>query len=185
MPERHLTLWGIVARTTVVHTITYFAVGFLAFTLFDYSERFADPGLRGYMRQTDDPLVMAGVLFQPIRGALFGVVLYLLREVLFRRSGWWIAWVTLAVVGIISPFGPAPASIEGLIYTKLPVTGLWGGLLEVLTQSFLLSVLTFHWVTHPDKRWLSRLYIALFVITLGLPTLGLLSRPATPDAEGG
>ena len=178
MQDRPLTLPGIAARAAVVHTLTYFAVGILALNLFDYSEKFADPGLRSYMRQTDDPLVMAGVLFQPIRGALFGAVFYLLREVLFRRHGWWIAWATLVVVGIVSPFGPAPGSIEGLIYTKLSMRSLWGGILEVLTQSLLLSVLTFHWVNHPEKRWLTRVLVTLFVIALGLPVIGLLSLQA-------
>ena len=66
-----LTLGGIAARTVVVHTVTYFAVGFTAFKLFHYSKKFADPALSSLMRQTDDPLVQAGVLFQPIRGILF------------------------------------------------------------------------------------------------------------------
>ena len=38
-----LTLWGIVARTAVVHTLTYFAVGLTAFRLFNYSTKFTDP----------------------------------------------------------------------------------------------------------------------------------------------
>jgi uncharacterized membrane protein len=172
-----LTLRGAVARTAVVHTLSYFAVGLLAFTVFDYSQRFADPVLRDYMRQTSDPLVMAGVLFQPIRGALFGTVFYLLRDVLFRRGGWWITWVTLVVIGIVSPFGPAPGSIEGVIYTKLPIGAIWGGLIEVVVQSFVLSTLLFHWVIHPEKRWLSWLLTGLFIVALGLPILGLLSQP--------
>jgi hypothetical protein len=173
------TLRGLVARTAVVHTLTYFAVGLLAFTVFDYSRRFAEPGLREYMRQTDHPLVMAGVLFQPIRGALFGIVFYLLRDVLFRRRGWWVTWVSLVVIGIVSPFGPAPGSIEGLIYTKVSIGALWGGLVEVVVQSFLLSTLLFYWVNHPRKRWLSGLLIVLFIVALALPALGLLSGPGT------
>jgi hypothetical protein len=172
-----LSLRGIVARTAVVHTLSYFAVGLLAFTVFDYSQRFADPVLRDYMRQTSDPLVMAGVLFQPMRGALFGAVFYLLRDVIFRRGGWWITWVTLVVIGIVSPFGPAPGSIEGLIYTKVPIGAVWGGLIEVVVQSFVLSALLFHWVMHPEKRWLSWLLTVLFIVALGLPALGLLSQP--------
>ena len=173
------TLRGLVLRTAVVHTLTYFAVGFLAFTVFDYSQSFADPGLRDYMRQTSDPLVMAGVLFQPIRGALFGIVFYLLRDVLFRRGGWWVTWVTLVIIGIISPFGPAPGSIEGVIYTKLSIAAVWGGLIEVVVQSLLLSTLLFYWVTRPRKRWLDWLLIVLFIVALGLPALGLLSQPVS------
>jgi len=78
MNQKKLTLWGIVAKTTVIHTLTYFAIGLIAFALFNYSARFADPALSSFMRGADDPLVQAGVLFQPIRGALFGFVFYLL-----------------------------------------------------------------------------------------------------------
>jgi hypothetical protein len=168
------TFWGIALRTIVVHTVTYFAVGLLAFTLFDYTARFADPALSSLMRQTDDPLVAAGPLFQPIRGLLFGIVFYLLREVLFRRrDGWLVMWIMLVFVGILSTFGPAPGSIEGLIYTTLPIRGQLAGLGEVLLQSLLLSVVTFAWVRSSDRKWLNWLMGILFLIVLLLPALGL------------
>jgi hypothetical protein len=177
MHEKSPRLWEIVSKTTVIHTLTYFVVGLIAFSLFDYSERFADPALSSLMRSTDDPLVQAGVLFQPIRGILFGLVFYLLREVVFRqKNGWLIIWITLVVVGMISTFGTAPGSIEGLIYTKAAYEGLWGGQIEVLSQSFLFSVLTWYWVNHPEKRWLSWVFGIACFIALALPALGLLAR---------
>ena len=181
MNEIQLTLMGIIAKTVVIHTLTYFAVGLIAFSLFKYSERFADPALSSFMRPTDDPLVRAGVLFQPIRGALFGLVFYLLRDVLFRQNnGWLIMWITLVVIGIISTFGTAAGSIEGFIYTKLSYKkGLWGGLIEVLSQSFLLSVVTYYWVNHPGTVWLNWVLVILFFIALILPALGLLARRAS------
>jgi hypothetical protein len=177
MNEKQLTVWGIVSRSTVVHTLTYFTVGLVAFSVFNYTARFADPALSSLMRQTDDPLVQAGVLFQPIRGVLFGLVFYLLRDVLFRpKNGWLILWITLVVIGIISTFGTAPGSIEGLIYTKASLNGLWAGAVEVLSQSFLLSVVIYYWVKHPEKRWLNWVLGVLFFIALLLPALGLLAR---------
>ena len=126
--------------------------------------------LNSFMRQTNDPLTRAGILFQPIRGILFGFVFYLLRDVLFRRkNGWLIMWTTLIVIGILSAFAPAPSSIEGLIYTKVPLTkGRLGGLAEVLSQSFLLSAITYYWVNHPEKRWLTWVLGSLFLIALAL-----------------
>jgi len=181
MNEIQLTLMGIIGKTVVVHTLTYFVVGLIAFSLFKYSERFADPALSSFMRPTDDPLVRAGVLFQPIRGALFGLVFYLLRDVLFRQNnGWLIMWITLVVIGIISTFGTATSSIEGFIYTKLSYKkGLWGGLIEVLSQSFLLSVVTYYWVNHPGTVWINWVLVILFLIALILPALGLLARRAS------
>jgi hypothetical protein len=180
MNEKKLTLWGIVVKTTVVHTLTYFVMGLIALTLFNYTARFADPAVSSLMRQTDDPLVQAGVLFQPIRGVLFGLVFYLLRDVFFRqKNGWLIMWITLVVIGIISTFGTAPGSIESLIYTKASFIGLWVGEIEVLSQSFLLSVLTYYWVTHNEKRWMKWVLGILFCIALFLPALGLLARLAS------
>ncbi|MGD2165257.1 MAG: hypothetical protein PVH50_06990, partial [Anaerolineae bacterium] len=174
------TFWGIMLKTTVVHTVTYFAVGLLAFTVFDYSTRFADPGLSSLMRQTDHPLVAAGPLFQPIRGLLFGVVFYLLRAVVFgRRNGWLVMWVMLVFVGILSTFGPAPGSIEGLIYTTLPARGQLAGLTEVLLQSLLLSIVTHAWVRSPYRPWLNWLMSILFVIVMLLPALGLVLGQVT------
>jgi hypothetical protein len=168
---------SITLKTTTVHTFTYFIVGLIAYSLFDYSSSFADPALSTLMRQTDDPIVQAGVLFQPIRGILFGLVFYLLRDVLFRqKNGWLITWITLVVIGIYSTFGTAPGSIEGLIYTKVSFESLWGGGFEVLSQSLLLSVLTFYWVNHPEKKWLNWLFGILFFIAIILPALGLLAR---------
>jgi hypothetical protein len=175
MHSRRPTFWGITLRTIVVHTVTYFAVGLLAFTLFDYSTRFADPSLHGLMRQTDDPLVAAGPLFQPIRGFLFGIVFYMLRDALFRgRGGWFTMWVMLVLVGIFSTFGPTPGSVEGMIYTTLPITGQLFGLIEILLQSLLLSVITTYWVSHPRARWLNWVLGILFALVLILPSLGLL-----------
>lgn len=175
MRTKNLTARNILTKATVVHTLTYFLIGLLAYSLFNYSAELADPALSSLMRPTDDPLVQAGVLLQPIRGILFGLVFYLLRDVFFNhKNGWLVMWITLVVVGIFSTFGPAPGSIEGLIYTKQAFSGLWGGLVEVLSQSFLLAVLSFYWVNHPEKRWINWVLGILFIIALLLPALGLL-----------
>jgi hypothetical protein len=175
MHTRRPTFLGITLKTIVVHTVTYFAVGLLALTILDYTTWFADPSLSCFMRQTDDPLVAAGPLFQPIRGFLFGIVFYLLRDVLFRgRGGWFTMWAMLVLVGIFSTFGPTPGSVEGMIYTTLPIRGQLFGLIEVLLQSLLLSTITAFWVTHANLRWLNWVLGVLFIIVLLLPALGLL-----------
>jgi len=175
MSAARASLWGITLKSVVVHTVTYIIVGILASSLFDYASLFAEAGYSSFMRQMNDPLVTAGPLFQPIRGVLFGVVFYLLQDVLLWRSrGWLIAWVTLVFVGIFSTFGPAPGSIEGMIYTTFPVTRQLGGMVEVLVQSLLLSAVLFYWVNHLEKRWINWVLGALFVIGILLPALGLL-----------
>lgn len=166
------------AKTVVVHTVTYFFAGILAYTLGDYETAFSEPPLSYLMRPTSHPLVMAGPLFQPIRGVIFALALYPLRRVIFgEERGWLILWWLLLALGVLSTFGPAPGSVEGLIYTVIPPVDQLLGLWEVLLQSFLFSGVLFYWVRNPGKRWLNWTLGALFVILMILPVLGLLVTP--------
>jgi len=170
-----LSLSRLTLKTVVVHTITYFIAGLLAYTLGRYEKAFSQPPLSYIMRPTSDPLVMAGPLFQPIRGVIFALALYPLRSVLFaKRGGWLILWWLLLALGVLSTFGPSPGSVEGLIYTKIPPLAQILGLWEVLLQSLLFSVILFYWVNHRDKRWLDWTLGIAFTIVMILPLLGLL-----------
>ena len=173
---RRLTLPSLTIKTIVVHTVTYFVAGILAFSLNDYEQMYARPPLSYFMRPTTDRLVMAGPLFQPIRGVLFALAFYPLRSVLFEtRRGWLTLWWLLLALGVFSTFGPAFGSVEGLIYTTIPARAQLLGLWEVLLQSFLFSFLLFYWVNEPQKRWLWWTMLAAFCIVLLLPVLGLLT----------
>jgi hypothetical protein len=166
----------IVVKTIVTHTVTYFIMGLLASTILDYTRFFAESSLNLMMRQTNDPWVMLGPLFQPIRGILFGIVFYLLREPFFgKKRGWLLMWIVLVVVGILGTFGPAPGSLEGMLYTVLPLWVHLRGLPEVLLQSLFLSLILFYWVNHPQKRWLNWVMGIAFVILMSFPILGLLA----------
>ena len=152
---------------------------FFAFFTLDYEKHFADERVRDFMRQTDEPIVRAGVMFQPIRGFLFAVAFYPLRSVFFgQKNGWLAMWIVLVIVGILSTFGPSPGSIEGLIYTVFPPAFQFLGLIEVLLQSLLLSLILCHWVTHPEKRWINWILGTAFLVAVTLIALGLLFGPA-------
>jgi hypothetical protein len=175
MDQTRPTIIEVIIKTIVTHTVTYFIMGLLASLIFDYGRLFAETPLNLLMRQTSETLVMAGPLFQPIRGILFGIVFFLLQDILFKRkNGWLVMWVVLVVVGIISPFGPTPGSIEGMIYTIIPIGIQLKGLPEVLLQALTLSVVLFYWVNHPEKKWLSWVMGIAFFLVMLLPTLGLL-----------
>ena len=141
----------------------------------NYPGRFAQPEVACWLRQTDDPIVMLGPLFQPIRGVIFALAFYPLRATLFgKKNGWLVMWWVLVALGIINTFGPAPGSIEGLVYTTLSIGGQISGWFEIITQALAFSILLFYWVNHPHKKWLNWILgLALFVIIL-LTTLGLL-----------
>jgi hypothetical protein len=162
-------------KTIVVHTITYFLLGVVSFVFLDYSARFSDPVVSQYFRTTSDPIVAAGPLFQPIRGLILGLVLFLLREPFFhRRFGWLSLWATLVVIGILSPYVGAPGSLEGLIYSKVPFSLQLSLLPEVILQTLLFSAVLYYWVHHPEKKWLTWLLAILFLLILIFPALGLL-----------
>jgi hypothetical protein len=168
----------ILIKTIVAHTATYFVFGVLAYVLLDYRHLYADTDLRFFMRQTTEPIVMAGPMFQPLRGLIFGIAFVLLRRSwLHHRNGWLRLWAVLVCLGIVSTFGPSPGSIEGMIYTTLPLRLHLIGAPEVLLQSLLLSSVVFYWVRHPGTRWLRWLMGAVFGAAIALPALGLLVGP--------
>ena len=167
---------SITLKTAAVHTVTYFIVGVLSYLLLDYTANYADPAVANFVRQTNHPLVAAGPFFQILRGILFGIAFYALRESIFpHKRGWLTLWLALVIIGIFSTFGSAPSSIEGMIYTVLP---LWFHVVnfpELFIQSGLLAFLTHYWVNHPEKRWLNwSLGIATALVVL-LSLLGALS----------
>lgn len=169
------TLFEVIVKTIVTHSVSYFIMGLLASTILDYTRFYAESSLNLMMRQTNDPWVMAGPLFQPVRGILFGIVFYLLRESFFgKKNGWLVMWFTLVVVGIIGTFGPTPGSLEGMLYTVFPLWVHLRGLPEVLLQSLFLSLILFYWVNNPQKKWLNWVMGIAFFILMALPILGLL-----------
>lgn len=166
---------ALAAKTMVCHTLTYFLMGALAAHFLNYADVMARPD--SGMRQMTDPWVMAGPLFQPLRGLVFALVFYPLRECLFgRKNGWLLMSWMLIALGILSTFGPASGSIEGMIYTPVPIRLQLRGWVEVVPQVVLLSALLCYWVNHPEKKWLNWLLGILFFIAMALPVLGLLVR---------
>jgi hypothetical protein len=173
--ERQITFLGLTLKTIVVHTVTYFFMGLIALALLDYRSAFAEPITREYMRQVEEPIVALGPALQFIRGILFAAAFYPLREILFgRRNGWLIMWLLLVALGILSAFGAAPGSVEGLIYTTIPVNLQILGWFEVMTQALLLSLLLHYWVTHPEKKWLTWVLGIFYVLAVSASILGFI-----------
>lgn len=73
----------------------------------------------------------------------------LLKDNLFKEERAWLKlWIVFAGLGIICTPGPAPASIEGIVYSQLPLEFHIKGAPEILVQTLLFSV----WVTS-DMKW--------------------------------
>jgi hypothetical protein len=105
------------------------------------------------------------------------LVFYPLREYLFgKKNGWLLMGWMLIALGILSTFGPASGSVEGMIYTPVPLQFQLRGWLEVVPQALLLSALLCFWVNHSGKKWLNWLLGIVFFITMAMPILGPLTR---------
>ena len=162
------------AKTVVAHTLTYVLMGMLAAHFLHYEELFNKPnsGLRPF----NSLWIMFGPALQVFRGILIASIFYLFREALFaRRNGWLrMAWMLIGI-GILGTFGAPSGSIEGYIYTTIPVAAQMRGYLEIVPQALLLSGLLCYWVNHAEKKWMNWTLGALYVVILALPVLGLLA----------
>ena len=173
--QHDISLVALILKSAAAHTITYVFAGVMAMFALDYRDWFNQPPMNAVMRQIDDPWVMAGPLFQPLRGLLFGLAFYPLRGALFnRKDGWLVIWLELVVLGILSTFGPSPGSIEGVIYTTWPLPVQLFGLPEVLVQSLLFAMLLHYWARHPKQRRLTWILGIICSLVLLLPALGLM-----------
>lgn len=171
MNNDKIKLLPLLIKTSIVHTVTYFIAGLLAMTLLNYGESMGTGD--SIFRPISDPLVMAGPLFQPIRGVIFALAFYPIRHPLFgSKFGWLTLWWILVAVGVLSTFGPAPGSIEAMIYTYQDVSVFT--YIEVVSQAFAFSCILYYWINNPNLRWLNWVMGLAFAIVMLLPTLGLL-----------
>jgi hypothetical protein len=62
-----------------------------------------------------------------------------------------------------------------MIYLAPSASGFFsGGLLEILTQSFLFSILLYYWLNHPGKRWMNWLLGILLGLVVLMSLMGYL-----------
>jgi hypothetical protein len=128
------------------------------------------------MRPVTNLWVLFGPALQLFRGVLFAAVFYPFREQLFgrRNGGLLMAWILIGV-GILGTFAAPPGSLEGFIYTTIPIAAQVRGYLEIVPQAVLLSALLFIWVRHPEKKWLNWTLAVPYGVCIVLPVLGLLA----------
>jgi hypothetical protein len=134
-------------KVIIVHALTYFIFGLIFSNLFNYGELFRQNVIKDFMRPIDSSAVLWGPLLQPVRGLIFALGIWPLRTFLLERKyGWLILWNIMVVFGIISTPAAAPCSIEGLIYSKLPISYHLIGLPEILLQTLTFSFVLIWWV---------------------------------------
>ena len=161
-------------KTVVCHSITYMLMGAFAYHFFHYADLINNPN--SGMRPVTSLWVILGAPLQVFRGVLFASVLYLFRDRLFyRKNGWLImAWMLIGI-GILGTFGAPGGSLEGFIYTTIPVAIQLRGYLEIVTQALLLSVFLCYWVNHPGKKAMSWTFGVAYAVCVALPMMALVT----------
>jgi hypothetical protein len=129
------------ALVVAIHVVTYFVAGLLAASLLDYRGAFARPIIRDYMVEFGSASLFWGPVAQLLRGLVIGLALLPLRgHLAAARRGWLQLWLVLVALGIVATPAAAPSSIEGLVYTRLPLWYHAFGLPEMLLQTLAFSV---------------------------------------------
>ena len=141
-----------VLYVTFAHVITYFICGVIFSQLMGYSEWWKQPVVCDYFRTFDGAASAAGPFIQIIRGLLFGFILIPLIDFIKQKSGWLKLWVLFLGIGIIGAPAAAPGSIEGIVYSKLPLAFHFVGLPEVCSQTLLFSVLVYRHLNSAEEK---------------------------------
>ena len=146
------TFFAFTLRVIIVHMATYFLFGIIMSNVFDYGEIFKREIIRDYMLPMDEHNVILGPFLQPIRGLIFAIGLWPIRGLLIeKKRGWLILWGLIVTIGILSTPAAAPASIEGILYSKLPMWYHLMGLPEILLQTLLFSIWLVWWERQTEK----------------------------------
>ncbi len=139
-------------RVMIVHTITYFIFGIIMSNVFDYGEIFKREIIRDYMLPMDEHNIVLGPFLQPLRGLIFAIGLWPFREVLIeKKRGWLYLWVLIVTMGILSTPAASPSSIEGVLYSRLPMWYHLMGLPEILLQTLVFSIWLVWWERQAAK----------------------------------
>ncbi|MGE5376671.1 MAG: hypothetical protein ACM3XO_16565 [Bacteroidota bacterium] len=139
-------------RVMIVHTITYFIFGILMSNVFDYGEIFKREIIRDYMIPMEEHNIVLGPFLQPLRGLIFAIGLWPFREVLIeKKRGWLYLWGLIVTMGILSTPSASPSSIEGVLYSKLPMWYHLMGLPEILLQTLVFSIWLVWWERQAAK----------------------------------
>ncbi len=129
-----------IAEVTFIHLVTYILCSLVFSVLIGYEKLYAMDVANTFMSPFGGGRTLIMPLVQILRGILFGVVLLWLKPLWENgRFGWVKIWGILLLLGLVNPFLPAPASIQGLTLTQLPFSFQMALLPEVLVQSLMLS----------------------------------------------
>ena len=162
--------------------ITYFVMGVIAANMLNYREVFeSSESLRTY----DSPWIAAGAGLQVIRGLIISLALWYFKErFLYQKFGWLKLWGLIVGLTTLSTASASPGSIEGFIYTTIPLVDQIKGHIEVIPQTGLFALIVCYWYERPKRIWniLSIILVSLIVL---MSLMGVLAALGYIDVPSG
>jgi hypothetical protein len=170
-------------RITVAHTIAYFCAGIFALFLIDYKDWFSDGAISSFMLPTDTPIVALGPALQIIRGLIMAVVLLPLRKVFTDGNyGFLRLWLLILGLSVFSTFAAAMGSLDGFIYTNVPIIEQILGYPEALLWTTLFVGIL--WAFYKfEKKAINIISIVIFVLIIFMSIMGYLEALEIIDAQ--
>lgn len=152
-----------VVKVMMAHFVSYLICGLLFANLFNYKELFELDNVKFFMRDAYGNSSLIGPFVQILRGAIIGCILLILKDnVLQKKHSWLYLWIIFAGLGIICTPAAAPVSIEGIVYSQLPLEFHLKTAPELLIQTLLFSV----WVTGDFKFNIPKKYMHPIIVTV-------------------
>ncbi len=162
-------------RITAAHMVTYMIMGIIASNLLDYQNLFENTLMSCFYRPFNSPWITAGPALQIIRGLVFALALWYFKEnFLHQKYGWLKLWGLVVGLSILSTAGAPPGSIEGFIYTKIPVADQVKGYFEVIPQTGFFALIVCFWYEKPKRVW-NVIFIILVILIMLMSFLGVLN----------
>lgn len=163
-----------IGRITVAHTIAYFCAGIFALIVIDYEEWFSEGAISTFMLPTDTPIVALGPSLQIIRGLIMGIVLLPFRkEFTAENYGFLKLWLLILGLSVFSTFAAAMGSLDGFIYTNVPILEQILGYPEALLWATLFVGILWAFYTY-EKKAINVTANVLFVLIIFMSIMGYL-----------
>ncbi|MCS5491014.1 hypothetical protein [Algoriphagus limi] len=174
MTGKNTRFYRFIWRITASHTIAYFFAGLFGLFVVDYKAWFSEGAISTFMLPTDTPIVALGPALQLFRGIIMALVLWPIYQVIIEgRRGFLKLWLLILGLSVFSTFAAAMGSIDGFIYTNVPISEQVMGYPEAfLWASQFVGIL---WVFYKfEKRAINLVAIILFVLIIFMSVMGYL-----------
>ena len=128
-------------KVIFAHVFTYILCGIIAMNLFNYWEWIIE---QENWRKMDSIIIQLALVFQIIRGILYGIVLLIIKDkIVNTKYGIIKLFIIITILGIFNTPGTNEGSIEGFIYliNNEPLIIRVGGLLEIMIQNLLFCII--------------------------------------------